>query len=218
MVRFFYLNFIASVLVGLFSVTSAQAITLNFSNGTYAQTPTAQTYTEAGFTFTTGVGNHFDSNGFPANTVFPGGIPSLVFHEAANNRTNNRVVLTFGGAAFDFLGFDLVSDARVLARNPRINPVMSVTGSNGSTFNTPAGSGAGFVGTVSASMLGVTSVAFDILSNTTLAGNVIMDNVVVRPSGVQPPVNPIPIPPTFLLLASVVGLIGFRFRNSRSHQ
>lgn len=76
-----------------------------------------QVYNEQGYSFVTRVGGHFDSNTSPANPIVPG-VPYLVFHESANNLVNNLITLTFGGAAFDFLGFDLIYDTPILTFNP----------------------------------------------------------------------------------------------------
>ena len=181
--------------------TQSFASTIDFSSGNYTDLGNAQSYSEAGYTFTTGLNDHFDSNTFPGNPILPG-VPYLVFHESANNPTNNVVTLDFGGAVFDFLSFDLVNQPEIFAFNPIINPQMTVIGSNGSSLVTPFGSAPGFSGTVNSGFLGVTSVTFDINSNSTLAGNVLMDNVVVRPSAV-------PLPAAFFLFLSAFGVLGF---------
>lgn len=189
--------------------TMAQATVIGFETGTYAQLPANQTYSEAGYTFTTGLNDHFDSNDFPGNTVFPGGLPYLVFHEAEANPTNNIVTLDFGGAAFDLLRFDLATDPRVLQRNPVINPAMTIMGSSGATMTSTAG----LVGQVDVNFLNVTSVTFDIIGMSSRSGNVILDNVVVRPAS-RP--TTIPLPASGWLLLAGLGAVGMVLRRRRS--
>lgn len=190
-------SLVAAFILGL-SATHLSATTIEFESGTYLDTPGAQTYSEAGFTFTTGLNDHFDSNNLPGNPVFPGGLPFLVFHEAAANPTNNIVTLNFGGNAFNFGGFELLSDPRVIARNPRINPQMTVTASDGRSFLTPVGAAPGFVGPISVDWRRITFVTFDIVVNSAVSGNVLMDNVTVVPSTI---VAPVPLPAAGVLLA-----------------
>lgn len=183
------------------SALPAAAITLDFESGTYNLTGPNQVYEEAGYTFSTPNGNHFDSNNSPLNTVFPGGLPHLVFHEAANNPVNNLVTLSFGGALFDLISFDLVFNQAVRNRNPAINPIMTILGSGGQSLQTPSN---GFLGTVNTpGFTGVSFVTFDINFNSTLAGNVILDNVQVQASGVPP----VPVPASAYLL--VLGVASF---------
>ena len=193
------ITFTTFVLVS--AMTQASATTIDFSSGNYTNLGNAQSYSESGYTFTTGLNDHFDSNTFPGNPILPG-VPYLIFHESANNPTNNFVTLDFGGAIFDFLSFDLINEPAIFAFNRIINPQMTVIGSNGSSLVTPLGAAPGFSGTVNAGFLGITSVTFDINSNSTSAGNVLMDNVVVRPSSV-------PLPAALFLFVSAFGTLGF---------
>ncbi|MEL6418805.1 MAG: hypothetical protein AAFQ55_09305 [Pseudomonadota bacterium] len=181
----------------------AQAVTLDFESGVYAFPATGHTYTESGFQFATPAGNHIDSNDSPANTVFPGGLPHLVFHEAANNPVNNLITLTFSGGLFDLLSFELVFSQPVKDRNPAINPIMTVLGSDGQSLLTPSN---GFLGTVfTPGFDAVSSVTFDINFNSVFAGNVILDNVVARAAGPTP--SPIPLPGSWIMLVAGLGLL-----------
>jgi hypothetical protein len=151
--------------------------------------------------------NHFDSHDFPGNVVFPGGLPFLVFHESANNPVNNLVRLDFGCAFFDFLSFELVVDSRVQARNPVINPAITLIASDGRSLVAPQGSNPGFVGTVSPNWLGIQSVTFDINFNSIAAGNVLLDDVEVEPSAAA-----IPLPVPAVLYLSALVTVGFFWR------
>ncbi len=73
-----------TTLVLIFIANQSSAITIDFSSGSYTNLGNAQSYLESGYTFTTGLNDHFDSNTFPGNPIVPG-VPYLVFHEAANN-------------------------------------------------------------------------------------------------------------------------------------
>ncbi len=194
-----------AIFVLLFFVSvPVSATTLDFEAGIYDLTGPAQVYSEAGYSFTTPEGNHFDSNDSPLNSVFPGGLPHLVFHEAANNPLNNVVTLTFEGGLFDLLGFDLVFNQAVKNRNPAINPTMTILGSGGETMQSPSN---GFIGTVlTPGFRSVNSVTFDINFNSVFAGNVILDNVQVRAAGPNPPSVPLPMPA--LLMLSSFGVFG----------
>ena len=203
---FFTLVSLSLVLVA----SQASALTLDFSSGVYTNLGNAQAYSESGYTFTTGLNDHFDSNTFPGNQILPG-VPYLVFHESASNPTNNVVTLDFGGAAFDLLSFDLINEPAIFKFNPIINPQMNVVGSNGSSLVTPFGAAPGFSGTVIAGLMGVTSVTFDIILNSTAAGNVLMDNVSVRPSAV-------PLPSIALLFLSAFGALGLTVFLSRPNK
>ena len=169
---------VASATLALCAAAPSMAATIDFSSGTYDLTGPNQVYKEQCYSFATRVGGHFDSNTSPANPIVPG-VPYLVFHESANNLVNNLITLTFGGAAFDFLDFDLIYDTPILTFNPNINPPMTVLGSGGQSLITPFAGSPGFIGTVSAGFTNVTSVTFDINLNSTSAGNVLLDNVVV---------------------------------------
>ncbi|MCP5116753.1 MAG: PEP-CTERM sorting domain-containing protein [bacterium] len=190
-------------------VAHATPVTIDFSSGAYSTVPPGSNnvYMESGFTFSTppGTNTHFDSGtgGLCCPTV-------LVFHESANNFANNRITLDFGGAAFDILSFDLVLDPAILAFNPVINPIMDIMASDGRTAASPFATGQGFQGTVNLNWGNITSVTFDIRTNSTAVGNVLMDNVRLDddPSGAA-----VPEPTTFALVA--LGLVAVAFNRRR---
>jgi hypothetical protein len=196
------------LLIGSLSRAEAIPVTIDFSSGVYSSVSPGldNFYTEDGFSIYTPDADHFDSG--PNGPLTPVGRPFLVFHEGSANPVNNLITLDFGGAAFDFLSFDLLIDPTVINTT---NPAMAVTASDGSTLNTTNG----FIGTYTPGWTNVTWVTFDIITSSNCC-NVNMDNLVLD----NQIVASVPEPSVFDLLASgLVALIifgGLSRRASRS--
>ena len=184
----------------LSSSLNAATITLDFTSGVFSDVKgtidsstgnpspaNVDTYIQDGFTLTTiDAGNHIDIGGVGA---------SVGFHNGPSNPvSDNNLILTYSGGAFDLTGID----GFVFSIN---NPTLDFTGSNGSALSI------GTAGDYSLSLLNVTSVVF---SMSDVGSDVGWGSLTVNtaPSSVPVPAA------TWLFGSGLLGLVGLARRKA----
>lgn len=171
----------ATLALTLTAVVDATPITLDFDSGI----ATSSQYTEDGFTLAANLpGNHIDDN-------WLGG--SMGFHNGhANNYSNNDLILSYGGAAFDLIDIDITGFYQ--------NGELELTGSDGSTFSSYE------TGVKTVNFLNVTQVTFSITDYFDgVYGGVAWNSITVDNA---PSANSIPEPTSVALLGLAIAGIG----------
>jgi hypothetical protein len=183
---------LAVALTVLLTAATAPAAVIDFSSGAY--TPPSDTpYQEDGFSFDVPAGNHADCG--PLFWIASPGV--YCWHNGGGNVVvQNPVTLSFGGAPFDLVSFDVAADP--FGQNPGLPAfTLEITSSAGSLMVD-----GNALGTVVLNWLGITSATFEVNDDPACASdgcrhNGVIDNVVVN--------GRVPEPALALLSLAVAG-------------
>jgi len=173
--------FAATLALAFTTVVNATPITLDFDSGV----ATSSQYTEDGFTLAANLaGNHIDDN-------WLGG--SMGFHNGpGNNYSNNDIILSYGGAAFDLIDIDIAGFYQY--------GELELTGSDGSVFTSYE------TGLKTVNFFNVTQVLFSINDDFDgVYGGVAWNSITVDNA---PGANSIPEPTSVALLGLAIAGIG----------
>jgi hypothetical protein len=168
------LSSLAAVLVFLIAAATARAAVIDFSSGAYTA-PLDTPYQEDGFSFSVPAGNHTDCGGnvFPIQTQY-------CWHNGGGNVVvQNPVTLSFGGAPFDLISFDVAAD--LFGQNPLLSPFTLEINSSAGSLMVDGNA----LGTVVLNWLGITSATFEVNDDPSCTADAcrhsgMIDNVVVN--------------------------------------